>query len=97
MAYTRHQALDRPNLERGLEDAVIENFCFVRDSRGAVRGIGSAVVERRPFKLGTFEIEGAPAVGIVRGVPYLFLKPSRGAVIGNGDSILLPYGRSQID
>ena len=32
-----------------------------------------------------------------RGVPYLFLKPSRGAVIGNGDPIILPYGRDRID
>ena len=32
-----------------------------------------------------------------RGVPYLFLKPSRGAVIGNGDPIVLPDGRDRID
>jgi 2-keto-4-pentenoate hydratase/2-oxohepta-3-ene-1,7-dioic acid hydratase in catechol pathway len=32
-----------------------------------------------------------------RGVPYLFLKPSRGAVVGNGDSIVIPYGRDRID
>ncbi len=32
-----------------------------------------------------------------RGVPYLFLKPGRGAVIGNGDNIVLPYGRDRID
>jgi 2-keto-4-pentenoate hydratase/2-oxohepta-3-ene-1,7-dioic acid hydratase in catechol pathway len=32
-----------------------------------------------------------------RGVPYLFLKPSRGAVIGNGDSVVLPYGRDRTD
>ena len=32
-----------------------------------------------------------------RGVPYLFLKPSQGAVIGNGDEIVIPYGRNQID
>ena len=32
-----------------------------------------------------------------RGVPYLFLKPSRGAVIGDGDPIVLPYGRTQTD
>ena len=32
-----------------------------------------------------------------RGVPYLFLKPSRGAVIGNGDEIVIPYGRGRID
>jgi 2-keto-4-pentenoate hydratase/2-oxohepta-3-ene-1,7-dioic acid hydratase in catechol pathway len=32
-----------------------------------------------------------------RGVPYLFLKPSRGAVIGADDEIVLPYGRTQID
>jgi 2-keto-4-pentenoate hydratase/2-oxohepta-3-ene-1,7-dioic acid hydratase in catechol pathway len=32
-----------------------------------------------------------------RGVPYLFLKPSRGAVIGSGESVVLPHGRTQID
>ena len=32
-----------------------------------------------------------------RGVPYLFLKPSRGAVIGSGDEIVIPYGRDRTD
>ena len=32
-----------------------------------------------------------------RGVPYLFLKPSRGAVIGDGDSVVIPHGRDRID
>ena len=32
-----------------------------------------------------------------RGVPYLFIKPSRGAVIGNGDAIVIPYGRNRTD
>lgn len=32
-----------------------------------------------------------------RGVPYLFLKPSRGAVIGDGDDIIMPYGRDEIE
>jgi 2-keto-4-pentenoate hydratase/2-oxohepta-3-ene-1,7-dioic acid hydratase in catechol pathway len=32
-----------------------------------------------------------------RGVPYLFLKPSRGAVIGDGDDILMPFGRDEIE
>ena len=32
-----------------------------------------------------------------RGVPYLFLKPSRDAVIGNGDPIVIPYGRDRTD
>ncbi|HET9947792.1 MAG TPA: fumarylacetoacetate hydrolase family protein [Longimicrobiales bacterium] len=32
-----------------------------------------------------------------RGVPYLFLKPTRGAVIGNGDDIVIPYGRDETD
>lgn len=32
-----------------------------------------------------------------RGVPYLFLKPSRGAVIGNGDAVVIPYGRDRTD
>jgi 2-keto-4-pentenoate hydratase/2-oxohepta-3-ene-1,7-dioic acid hydratase in catechol pathway len=32
-----------------------------------------------------------------RGVPYLFIKPARGAVIGNGENIVLPDGRDRID
>lgn len=32
-----------------------------------------------------------------RGVPYLFLKPSRGAVIGNGDNVVIPFGRDRTD
>ena len=32
-----------------------------------------------------------------RGVPYLFLKPSRGAVVGDGSPIVLPWGRTRID
>ena len=32
-----------------------------------------------------------------RGAPYLFLKPTRGAVIGDGDAVVIPYGRTEID
>ncbi len=32
-----------------------------------------------------------------RGVPYLFLKPSRGAVIGDGAEIVIPHGRDRTD
>jgi 2-keto-4-pentenoate hydratase/2-oxohepta-3-ene-1,7-dioic acid hydratase in catechol pathway len=32
-----------------------------------------------------------------RGVPYLFLKPGRGAVVGNGDNVVIPHGRDRID
>ena len=32
-----------------------------------------------------------------RGVPYLFLKPTRGAVIGSGEDIVMPYGRDRIE
>ena len=32
-----------------------------------------------------------------RGVPYLFLKPTRGAVIGDGDDIIIPFGRERIE
>ena len=32
-----------------------------------------------------------------RGVPYLFLKPTRGVIIGSGDDIVMPYGRDQIE
>ena len=32
-----------------------------------------------------------------RGVPYLFIKPTRGAVIGDGDAVVIPYGRDRMD
>jgi 2-keto-4-pentenoate hydratase/2-oxohepta-3-ene-1,7-dioic acid hydratase in catechol pathway len=32
-----------------------------------------------------------------RGVPYLFLKPSKGAIIGNGDAVVIPAGRDRTD
>ncbi|HIE95232.1 MAG TPA: hypothetical protein EYQ83_21090, partial [Acidobacteria bacterium] len=32
-----------------------------------------------------------------RGVPYLFLKPTRGAIIGSGDDIIMPFGRDRIE
>ncbi|MGE4657658.1 MAG: fumarylacetoacetate hydrolase family protein, partial [Gammaproteobacteria bacterium] len=32
-----------------------------------------------------------------RGIPYLFIKPTEGAIIGNGDAVTLPYGRNRID
>lgn len=32
-----------------------------------------------------------------RGVPYLFLKPTRGAIIGDGEDIIMPYGRDEIE
>ena len=32
-----------------------------------------------------------------QGVPYLFLKPGRGAVVGNGENIVIPAGRDRID
>ncbi|HSL23843.1 MAG TPA: fumarylacetoacetate hydrolase family protein [Vicinamibacterales bacterium] len=32
-----------------------------------------------------------------RGTPYLFLKPTLGAIVGNGDDIVLPRGRDKID
>ena len=32
-----------------------------------------------------------------RGVPYLFLKPTRGAVIGHGEDVIMPYGRDEIE
>ena len=32
-----------------------------------------------------------------RGVPYLFLKPGRGAVIGHGENVIIPHGRDRID
>ena len=32
-----------------------------------------------------------------RGIPYLFLKPTQGAIIGNGDAVVIPHGRDRID
>ena len=32
-----------------------------------------------------------------RGIPYLFIKPTEGAVIGTGDAVVIPWGRDQID
>ena len=32
-----------------------------------------------------------------RGVPYLFLKPTRGAIIGSGDDVIMPFGRNRIE
>jgi len=32
-----------------------------------------------------------------RGVPYLFLKPTRGVVIGDGEDVIMPYGRDEIE
>lgn len=32
-----------------------------------------------------------------RGVPNLFLKPTRGTVIGDGEDIIMPYGRDRIE
>jgi 2-keto-4-pentenoate hydratase/2-oxohepta-3-ene-1,7-dioic acid hydratase in catechol pathway len=32
-----------------------------------------------------------------RGVPYLYIKPTEGVIIGNGDNVVLPWGRDRID
>jgi 2,4-didehydro-3-deoxy-L-rhamnonate hydrolase len=32
-----------------------------------------------------------------RGVPYMFMQPTLGAIIGDGEDILIPRGRNQID
>jgi 2-keto-4-pentenoate hydratase/2-oxohepta-3-ene-1,7-dioic acid hydratase in catechol pathway len=32
-----------------------------------------------------------------RGVPYLFLKPTRGAIIGDGEDVVMPWGRDRIE
>ena len=41
--------------------------------------------------------EGRRQRRVNRGVPYLFFKPSRGAVIGDGDPVVIPYGRDRTD
>ena len=47
----------------------------------------------------TFEEQAAAAAErrANRGIPYLFIKPTEGAVIGQGDAVVLPYGRDRID
>ena len=42
-------------------------------------------------------IEGRRQRREERGVPYLFIKPSRGAVVGNGADIVIPHGRNRTD
>lgn len=32
-----------------------------------------------------------------RGVPYLFYKSTRGAVVGDGDAVVIPHGRDMVD
>jgi 2-keto-4-pentenoate hydratase/2-oxohepta-3-ene-1,7-dioic acid hydratase in catechol pathway len=32
-----------------------------------------------------------------RGIPYLFLKPTEGAIIGNREAVVIPHGRDRID
>jgi 2-keto-4-pentenoate hydratase/2-oxohepta-3-ene-1,7-dioic acid hydratase in catechol pathway len=32
-----------------------------------------------------------------RGVPYLFYKTTRGAIVGHGDDVVLPHGRDRVD
>jgi 2-keto-4-pentenoate hydratase/2-oxohepta-3-ene-1,7-dioic acid hydratase in catechol pathway len=32
-----------------------------------------------------------------RGIPYLFIKPTEGAVIGPGDDVVIPWGRDRLD
>jgi len=32
-----------------------------------------------------------------RGIPYLFIKPTEGAVIGPGDDVVIPWGRHRLD
>jgi 2-keto-4-pentenoate hydratase/2-oxohepta-3-ene-1,7-dioic acid hydratase in catechol pathway len=39
----------------------------------------------------------AEARRAARGIPYLFIKPTEGAIIGQGDAVVLPYGRDRID
>ena len=32
-----------------------------------------------------------------RGIPYLYIKPTEGVIIGNGQNVVLPWGRDRID
>jgi len=43
------------------------------------------------------QVENDKKIRANRGVPYLFLKPGKGAVIGNNQAIEIPAGRDRID
>jgi 2-keto-4-pentenoate hydratase/2-oxohepta-3-ene-1,7-dioic acid hydratase in catechol pathway len=43
------------------------------------------------------QAENDRKIRAARGIPYLFLKPGEGAVIGDGEEIVLPAGRTQTD
>jgi 2-keto-4-pentenoate hydratase/2-oxohepta-3-ene-1,7-dioic acid hydratase in catechol pathway len=43
------------------------------------------------------QVENDKKIKANRGIPYLFLKPGQGAVIGNNQEIVIPAGRDRID
>ncbi len=43
------------------------------------------------------QVENDKKIRANRGIPYLFLKPGEGAVIGSGEPIVIPAGRDRID
>jgi 2-keto-4-pentenoate hydratase/2-oxohepta-3-ene-1,7-dioic acid hydratase in catechol pathway len=57
------------------------NFYSHVDETGSAEAIAAARRQRREN----------------RGVPYLFMKPTRGAIIGDGDAVVVPYGRDRTD
>ena len=62
-------------------NTAVNFFSHVGEDGGDAEAQKKAVAERRAN----------------RGVPYLFLKPSEGVIIGNGENIVLPVGRDRID
>ncbi len=57
------------------------NFYSHVNERGSVEEQAAAAAERRA----------------TRGIPYLFIKPTEGAIIGPGDDVVIPFGRHRID
>ena len=66
---------------RKILNTAVNFFSHVGEGGGGAEAQAKAVAARRAN----------------RGVPYMFLKPTDGVIIGDGDPIMLPYGRDRID
>jgi 2-keto-4-pentenoate hydratase/2-oxohepta-3-ene-1,7-dioic acid hydratase in catechol pathway len=66
---------------RKILNTAVNFFSHVGEGGGGAEAQAKAVAARRAN----------------RGVPYMFLKPTEGVIIGNGDPIVLPHGRDRID
>jgi 2-keto-4-pentenoate hydratase/2-oxohepta-3-ene-1,7-dioic acid hydratase in catechol pathway len=66
---------------RKILNTAVNFFSHVGEGGGGAEAQAKAVAARRAN----------------RGVPYMFLKPTDGVIIGDGEPIVLPYGRDRID